>query len=135
MESDIVVRHPLAEYLRECGYTVLEAATTDEAHELFSSDRQGPPIEAVLLDLTSPGEEQAFALSRWLRENHSSIEVILAGTVEAATQKAGDLCSEGPPISKPYDHQIVLDRIRRLLAARERGGASDQSTDIRAPIR
>ena len=31
------------------------------------------------------------------------------------------ILEHGERVTKPYDHQIVLDRIRRLLAARERG--------------
>jgi hypothetical protein len=30
------------------------------------------------------------------------------------------LCEEGPLLAKPYDHSIVLQRIKRLIAARER---------------
>jgi hypothetical protein len=44
----------------------------------------------------------------------------MAATVEKAAEKAGDLCREGPAITKPYDHKIVLQRIRRLLASRRR---------------
>ena len=44
VECDIVVRSPLAEYLRECGYRVLEAVNTIEARELLGSLR---PIAIV----------------------------------------------------------------------------------------
>ena len=30
-ETDVIVRHPLAKDLRECGYKVLEASTDDRA--------------------------------------------------------------------------------------------------------
>lgn len=33
VEHDVLVRHPLAKYLRECGYRVVEAITYDEARE------------------------------------------------------------------------------------------------------
>ena len=36
--------------------------------------------------------------------------------------EAGDICQEGPALSKPYDHRVVLDYIQRLLAARDRNG-------------
>ena len=51
--------------------------------------------------------------------NHRRIEVILAVTVAKAAEKAGDLCQDGPALSKPYD-KLVLDHIQRLLAARDR---------------
>src|SRR5258708_21558900 len=125
VESDILVRHPLAEYLRNCGYRVLQASNTDEARTLFTQRRRRLAIDVVLADVNVPGGDNAFALATWIRGNHPTIQVILAATIDAATEKAGDLCDEGPALSRPYDHQLVLDRIRRLLAARdrrERGG-------------
>ncbi|MGH6990188.1 MAG: response regulator [Stellaceae bacterium] len=117
VESDILVRHPLAEYLRECGYTVLEAADIDEARLLI--DEGASPVDIVLADCNAPGEN-GFHLASWVRVNHPDIDVILAGSVAGAAEKAGDLCEEGPTLTKPYDHRILLDHIRRLVAARDR---------------
>jgi DNA-binding response OmpR family regulator len=119
VEVDILVRHALAEYLRECGFRVLQAFNTDEARTLLARGRFA--IDVALVDANAPGRENAFALVTWIRGNYPAIQVILAGTVEAAAQKAGDICDEGPTVPKPYDHQLVLDRIRRLLATRDRG--------------
>lgn len=121
VEADILVRHPLAEYLRECGYRVVQAANTDEAYKLFTQRRRRIGIDVVLIDAQAPGERNAFTFARWLRENRAGVDVVLVGNVEAATEKAGDLCGQGPPLTKPYDHRLVLDRIRRLVAARDRG--------------
>jgi len=117
VEADILIRHPLAEYLRECGYTVLEAANTDDARKLLAEGPQA--VDAVLADVDAAGEG-GFALAAFIRENYSGVPVILAGSVAKAVASAGDLCREGPALAKPYDHQLVLDRIRRLLAARDR---------------
>ena len=119
VDDDILVRHPLAEYLRECGYRVVQAANLDEARKLFTQRRRGLAIDVVLADANTPGGENAFAFAVWMRANRPCVEVILAGSEDAAAEKAGDLCEEGP-LSKPYDHQLVLDRIRRSLAARDR---------------
>ena len=122
VDADILVRHPLAEYLRECGYRVVQAANTDEARELFTRSRRRRAIDVVLADVNAPGAENAFALATWIRAKHARVQVILAGTVDAATERAGDLCEDGPALSKPYDPQLLLDRIRRALAAREQAG-------------
>lgn len=116
VDADVLVRHPLSEYLRECGYKVLEAVDADEAQTLI--DKREGPIDIVLAD--AHGLEGAFALSTWIHTNYPDIEVILAGTVAKAVEKAGDLCEEGPATSKPYEHKFVMDRILRLFAARQR---------------
>jgi hypothetical protein len=55
------------------------------------------------------------------------VDIILAGTPERAAHAAADLCDDGPMLMKPYEPQIVVDRIKQLVAARQRGGGS--STD------
>jgi DNA-binding NtrC family response regulator len=116
VERDIVVRSPLAEYLRDCGYRVLEAINAAEARELLGA---ADDVALVLVDGDAP-DDGGFVLRAWVRENYPDIEVILAGSVTRAVEKAGDICKDGPAISKPFHHQFVLDTIRRLLAARER---------------
>ena len=117
VESDVLVRQPLAEYLRECGYRVIEAVNDAEAREFFT--RGAVEVDAVLADVNASGEAR-FSLATWIRQNHPATQVILAGTVATAAEKAGDLCQDGPALSKPYDHRLVLDHIKRLLAARDR---------------
>ena len=117
VDNDILVRQPLAEYLRECGYKVVEAADPYEAQRLLSDGKFR--IDVVMIDVDA-GSEGGFALAQWVRRNHSGIEVLLAGTIQKATQKAGELCKEGPSVNKPYDHQLVLNRIKQSIAARER---------------
>jgi DNA-binding response OmpR family regulator len=117
VDGEELVRAPLAQYLRECGYRVLEAFNVEEARRILSDGSQ--IVDIVLADIGTLGEE-GFAFASWVRKNKPGIRVVSAGTVAAAARKAGDLCEEEPPIRKPYDHQLVLDRIRRLLAERDR---------------
>lgn len=76
VEHDLLVRQPLAEYLRDCGYTVIEAVHTDEAVEVLASG--SVPVEIVLADVSSPGKVDGFGLSRWMKEKNIPAEVILA---------------------------------------------------------
>jgi DNA-binding response OmpR family regulator len=117
LENDILVRTTLADYLRQCGYQVIEAASSAEARQLLGDSPRA--IDVVLADMTTP-EEGGLAFAAWVREQHLGVQIILAGTIAKAAEKAGDLCEDGPDVAKPYDHQLVLDRIRRLLAARDR---------------
>jgi DNA-binding response OmpR family regulator len=117
VEGDISVRHPLAEYLRDCGFTVFEASNGDEATRALKTPSL--VIEVVLADMTTEGS--GFALQRWTQEENHPAEVILAGSVEKAVNRAASICKEGPALVKPYEHHLVLDHIRRVLARRDRG--------------
>ncbi len=113
VEPDILVRHPLAEYLRECGFRVCEALAAVEAKALLQEGSLR--VDIALIDAAGNG---GFALANWMRAHHPKIEIVLAGTVAKAVEKAGDLCEEGPDIKKPYDHKLILEQINHLLATR-----------------
>jgi DNA-binding response OmpR family regulator len=115
VESDVLIRHPLAEYLRDCGYRVIEATDGREARTFLAEAK----VDIVLANVNAP-KESGFTLATWIRANYSTVEVILVGTVATAVEKAGDLCAEGPTPASPYDHKLVHDRIRQLLAGRAR---------------
>lgn len=114
VEGDIAVRHPLAEYLRSCGFTVYEASTGDEAQQFLQSAQT--PVDIVLADMTTPGS--GFELRQWISEHALKVDVILAGSVQKAVERAGTLCNEGPALAKPWDHHLVLEHIRQVVARR-----------------
>jgi DNA-binding response OmpR family regulator len=114
VEADVLVRHPLAEYLRDCGFAVIEAQDEAEAMVLLASP-------ATPIDLMFAEGEGSLALAAAVRRDYPEVQIILAGTVRKATESAAELCEEdGPALVKPYEHNLVLDRIKRLLAARAR---------------
>jgi DNA-binding response OmpR family regulator len=117
VESDVLVRQPIAEYLRECGYVVLETANTDEAVIII---KETTTVDIVLADAQAPGKLDGFGLAKWIRVSHRRIKVILSGTVAKQAKEAGDLCEEGPHLMKPYHPQHLADRIKRALAERDR---------------
>ena len=113
VKVEVLVRHPLAEYLRECGYRVFEAAEAGEAKRLLASDQ-------VAIDIVLAEGACGFALAAWLRENQPRVQLMQAGNVARATEKAAELCAESDTRIMPYEHKFVLQRIRRALATRER---------------
>jgi DNA-binding response OmpR family regulator len=118
VEPDLAVRIPLAQYLRECGYRVLEAITTDEAMMILRES--GLPVALALVAVDAPGQVDGFGLAKWVRQNGLGVEIILAGSLARTAEKAGDICEDGPMLTKPYHHQILLERIKVLIAARDR---------------
>ena len=125
VEADFAIRHPLAEYLRECGYKVIEAVSNDEAVALMSDDTFR--IDVVLSGVKNPGRLDAFALAQWVRENDSRAKMVLAATPAKEAEKATQLCQDGPEGDKPYDHKGLLDRVRQLMARRDRASAHIRS--------
>lgn len=118
VDGDVLVRHELAEYLRHCGYRVVEASTTDEAVTVLSEG--GVALDALLCHAEAAGERNGFALAAWVRANRPGLPVLLAGSTERTAEAAGELCEEGPDLARPYDPAVVVDRIRRRLATRAR---------------
>jgi CheY-like chemotaxis protein len=114
VENEVLIRMEIAAYLRECGYKVIEVSTGDEAIHLLN--KPALAFDVVFTNLEMPGETDGFKLSQWVRQSRPGIHVILTGTVNRAASEAADLC-EDAPLPKPYDHQAVLDRIKRLLGA------------------
>jgi len=55
-----------------------------------------------------------------MRQNRPSAKVILTGTVANEAREASDLCEEGPFLSKSYDPQLRVDRIKRATVTRDR---------------
>jgi hypothetical protein len=50
------------------------------------------------------------------------MKILLAATPERTVRNAAELCEVGPTLKRPYGHKLVLDRIKRLLAARAQQG-------------
>jgi CheY-like chemotaxis protein len=118
VEDEILIRMVVADYLRTCGYRVIEAAGADEA--ILILQHLEIEIDIVLSDVEMPGSMDGFELSRWLRANRPEIDVILTGSVPRATQAAAELCDSGP-IPKPYEPKVAADRIKQLMALRSAG--------------
>jgi CheY-like chemotaxis protein len=115
VEDEVLLRLVIAEYLRDCGYKVIEAADADEALQVLQQSQL--TVDVLFSDVEMPGSLDGFGLSQWARSNRPDIDVILTGSVPRAVSAAADLCEDGT-IPKPYEPQHVRDRIRRLLAAR-----------------
>jgi DNA-binding response OmpR family regulator len=119
VEPDILARFPLAEFLRECGYCVVEASNQQEARVLLEAS--GRRIDAVLVDV-GDDDGQGFEFAHWAGQFRHGLQVIRAGTMSREVDAARRLCAE-KDVAKPYDHDSVRNLISSLLAARERSEA------------
>ena len=116
VDGDVISRHAISDYLRHCGYSVVEAANTDEAMTALAEASLG--VDIILCDMAAIGSRSGFELAQWVRENRPGLEVRLAGNLEVAANTAANLCESGPHLRRPYEPRAVVDYIKQLRAAR-----------------
>src|SRR5688572_15590802 len=112
VEDEVLIRLSIADFLRDEGLAVVEAASADEARAVFLA---GIPIDVVFSDVNMPGES-GIALARWVLANHSDVSVIVTSAV-ATVDDAGELSF----VAKPYAPERVLERIMSALGQRASG--------------
>jgi len=114
LEPDIRVRMIISDYLRDCGFKVVEGVTADDAVAVLES---GQKIDIIFAEVQLSGSMDGFGLAQWVREKQPDIDMILTAGIARAAEKAGVLCDEGP-LEKPYHPQEVVRRINILLERR-----------------
>jgi CheY-like chemotaxis protein len=114
VEPDILARMVIADYLRDCGYKVVEGVDADDVLAVLEAGRK---IDVIMAEVRLAGSLDGFGLARQIREDHPEIDVILTSGVARAADKAGDLCDDGP-LEKPYHPQEVVRRINLLRERR-----------------
>lgn len=115
IDADVLSRHAIAEYLRHCGYGVVEAANTDEA--IIAVQDRSLAVDVIVCDIAAIGAKSGFEFASWVRENRPELEVRLAGTLDKIVSTATELCESGPHLKRPYEPEAVVDYIKRLRAA------------------
>jgi CheY-like chemotaxis protein len=89
VEDEVLIRFELADYLRSCGYQVIEAVNATEAVSVLQTSRR---INLVFSDVQLPGPMNGFGLARWIRANQPQVKVILSSGV-ARTASQGNFAS------------------------------------------
>jgi CheY-like chemotaxis protein len=112
--DEVLVRMAVSNYLRECGYNVIETGDAQEAIEVMTSD---VAVDIAFSDIAMPGSLDGFGLAQWIRRERPDIKVVLSSGIARSAKAAGELCEHGPALAKPYDHADLERRIRALLAS------------------
>ena len=61
LDDDVLVRMPVVQFLRDCGYHVVEAANTDEAITILQNTNT--PVDVVLSEIDIPGSMNGFGFA------------------------------------------------------------------------
>lgn len=118
-EDEKVIREIILINLRRYGYTVLEAASGEEALELFSLHKDN--IQIALLDVMLPGVD-GFTVCKMLRQQSTNIGIIMLTARTQEKEKVGALkLGADDYITKPFSTSELLARIealsRRVISA------------------
>ena len=114
LEPDVIVRAEISDFLRECGYRVIEGVDAKDVREIIQS---GTRIDVLLAEVHLTGDSSGFELAQELRQTRPEIAVILVSSINNVVEKASDLCGRGP-LKKPYRPEEILRRIQVLLERR-----------------
>src|SRR5271165_6665101 len=74
VEDEALVRMDMAEFLRECGYRVHEAANASEALEALQSKFA---IDLVFTDINLPGGMNGLELAEWILNNRPGVKTLI----------------------------------------------------------
>lgn len=110
VEDEISMRSAIAEYLREVGFSVIEAADAKDAITVMLSRKQ---VDLVFSDIQMPGEIDGVGLANWVDEYFSEIPVLLSSGVVRGPVVNGNRTRAF--IAKPYRLTEIERRIRKLL--------------------
>jgi CheY-like chemotaxis protein len=112
VDDDLMVREPIADYLREVGYQVLEAGDAQEAIDLVD---HADHVDLVFSDVRMPGDLDGIGLARWVHTHRPDLPVLLTTGYYPGGWLHSGLGQEVRVLQKPYTQSQVLHHVTRLL--------------------
>jgi len=110
VEDDLDLRGVAAGYLRNRHFTVVEAASAEEALRILASDRF---VRAVFADVRLAGAGSGVALTHLIRSDCPEVKVLLTSGMPSLD----DPPSGVPFLPKPYRLAEVERQLLNLLSA------------------
>jgi CheY-like chemotaxis protein len=114
VEDETMVRMPIAEYLRDCGYNVLEASDASEAIAAMGVEEQ---VSLVFSDIRMPGKMDGLGLAEWFQSHYPAVPVLLTSGYSGGRKLPAGSASVRRFIEKPYSQTQVARHIAALLDA------------------
>ncbi len=116
VEDDELVQSLLAAYMQNEGFKISLAATGKEMLACIDSE----PINLVLLDLGLP-DEDGLVLARQVRARSSLPIIVLTARKEQKDRLAALEIGADDYLTKPFDPEELVLRVRNLLSRTETG--------------
>jgi signal transduction histidine kinase len=115
VEDEAIVRGPLVEMLRNCGYVVLEAATPEAAIQICTT--HAGPIALMITDVVMPGMSGSALLERVGPLRPEMKALFISGYTDDAVVRNGIRDAGVPFLQKPFTPSALGERARQLLDA------------------
>jgi DNA-binding response OmpR family regulator len=115
VEDEPLIRLGVADYLRECGFRVLEASNAEDAIAILTASSPELRVDMVFSDVRMPGRLDGFGLARWVRQHRPGLPVLLGSGDAKKAEVARELCEEEGLFEKPYDLGKLVARLRAIL--------------------
>lgn len=121
VEDSEPLRDLACEYLKSAGYSVLEAASSEQAIQLANHSLQ--PIQVLVTDISMPGMS-GVKLARHLRGRIRDLRIVC---ISGYAPVAGDSLARGPGfafLEKPFSREDLIQRVHDVLG--------EKTTDAKA---
>ncbi|MBI4682147.1 MAG: response regulator [Nitrospirae bacterium] len=115
-EDDDAARELTVTVLKEFGYTVIEAKDGEEAVEKFMANKNR--IALLILDVIMPKKSGPEAYNEIKKAMPGIKAVFISGYTTDAIHKKRLLEEDINFVSKPFSPQVILNKIREVLAQR-----------------
>ena len=114
VEDKLLLRIPVAEFLRDYGYRVVEASNAVEAQSIFLA---GEPIDLMFADVCMPGGCSGIELANWVQDLFADTKIIMTSGITKFDAKAAALCQLRGVVQKPYMPEAVAEHIKTAIGS------------------
>jgi two-component system cell cycle sensor histidine kinase/response regulator CckA len=111
-EDEDAVRKLVKRMLERAGYTVLPAASGNEALHLL--EQHGETIDLIITDVVMPGMSGP-ALAERARQMHGAVKVLYVSGYTDESIRGAAIPREAEFLAKPFSAEKVLHAVRRVL--------------------
>jgi CheY-like chemotaxis protein len=111
VEDEALIRLYAVDMITAAGYSVLEAATADEAISILEARRD---ISILFTDIQMPGSIDGLKLAHAVRNRWPPIKIITSSGHVKLTKD--DLPDGARFVGKPYREAEIVSTLRELLA-------------------
>lgn len=105
------IRRLVADFLKNEGYRILEAANGSEAIDMFNNNKH---IDLVILDVMMP-ECDGWAVCKEIRKSSKVPIIMLTARIEESEELYGFVLGADEYITKPFNPLILVARINVIL--------------------